>query len=299
MFQVIDLNFQGLSRCIAAFLLETERGPVLFETGPHSTYPRLVEGLAEKGYRPKDLAAAFVTHIHLDHAGASWALAGEGVDVYVHPFGYKHLLDPAKLLESARRIYGDSMDSLWGELHPIAEEKLIAVEDGAIFNFGSARIKALYTPGHAVHHIAWQVGRHIICGDVGGIKIDGGPVIPPCPPPDIDIEDWHNSIEVLLNADPSTLWLTHFGAVTEPRPHLDKLGAQLDYYAQWMKSHFDAGDAPDVITPQLQQMADEELLEYGIRGDGKARYDFANPVWMSVAGLMRYWKKKMERLSLL
>jgi glyoxylase-like metal-dependent hydrolase (beta-lactamase superfamily II) len=292
MFHLIDLHFQGLSRSIACFLLETEKGPLLFETGPHSSYPRLLEGLAEKGYRPGDLLGAFVTHIHLDHAGASWALAQEGVPVYVHPFGYKHLLDPSKLMDSARRIYLEKMDTLWGDMRAIPEDKLIAVEDGAVFDYGDVQVKALHTPGHAVHHIAWQVGGDIICGDVAGVKIEPGPVIPPCPPPDINIEDWKDSIGILKAAKPHTLWLTHFGPVSDPGAHLDELERQLDYYANWMKPHFEAGESPEEITPLLQQMADEALEEYKLEGDDKLRYDFANPAWMSVAGLLRYWKKK-------
>lgn len=295
MFHLIDLHHQGLSGCIAVFLLETEKGPLLFETGPHSAYPRLLEGLAEKGYQPADLAGVFPTHIHLDHGGASWALAREGATIYVHPMGYKHLLDPSKLMESARRIYLDKMDSLWGDMQAIAPENLSIVEDGQEFSFGKVRVRAIHTPGHAVHHIAWQVEGQIICGDVAGVKIDGGPVIPPCPPPDIHIGDWKNSIRRLRQAKPETLWLTHFGPIRKPEAHLDELEAQLDHYANWIKPYFDAGEAPDVITAQLQQMADQELVEYGIQGEDIARYDFANPVWMSVAGLMRYWKKQAER----
>lgn len=296
MFQLIDLYFQGHSDTIAAFLLDTEIGPILFETGPYSTYPNLVDGLAKKGYQPKDLAAALVTHIHLDHAGASWALAREGVRVYVHPFGYNHLLDPSKLMESARRIYKDDMDRLWGDMQAIDAAKLVAVEDGTVLEFGSVKVKALHTPGHAVHHIAWQVGDQLICGDVAGVKIHGGPLVPPCPPPDINVEDWKRSIAILRQAQPKALWLTHFGPVYEVDSHLDTLEQQLDKYAGWMKPHFDAGEAPDAITPQLQQMADEELAQFGIKGgEDKDRYDLANPAWMSVAGLLRYWKKKMER----
>ena len=295
MFHLIDLHFQEHTNAIAVFLLETEKGPILFETGPHSTYPYLLEGLALKGYEPKDLIAVFVTHIHLDHAGASWALAREGVPVYVHPFGYKHLLDPSKLMESARRIYLDDMDKLWGDMQAIDADKLVAVEDGAVFEFGEVKVKALHTPGHAVHHIAWQVGSHIICGDVAGVKIDGGPVVPPCPPPDINVEDWKHSIEILRKAKPAVLWLTHFGPIQAVGAHLHALESQLDRYANWMKPHFDAGEVADAITPLLQEMADEELVEYGIKGEDKERYDLANPAWMSVAGLLRYWKKKTDR----
>jgi glyoxylase-like metal-dependent hydrolase (beta-lactamase superfamily II) len=293
MFHIIDLHFQNHSGVIAAFLLETEKGPILFETGPHSSYPHLVEGLKRKGYAPGDLAGAFVTHIHLDHAGASLALAREGCPIYVHPFGYKHLLDPSKLMESARRIYKDDMDHLWGDMQAIPEDKLIAVEDGTEFDFGNVKVKALHTPGHAVHHIAWQVGEHIICGDVAGIKINGGPVVPPCPPPDINIEDWKDSIALLRKAQPEVLWLTHFGPIQDIEGHLEVLEEKLDYYANWMKPHFEAGESPEVITPQLQAMADDELAQFGIRGENKERYDFANPAWMSVAGLLRYWRKKI------
>lgn len=296
MFHILDLNFQGHSDTIAAFLLETEKGPILFETGPYSTYPYLVKGLGGKGYQPKDLAAVLITHIHLDHAGASWALAREGVPVYVHPFGYKHLLDPSKLMESARRIYGENMDKLWGDMQAIDADKLVAVENGTVLEFGSVKVKALHTPGHAVHHIAWQVEDQLICGDVAGVKIDGGPIVPPCPPPDINVEDWKRSISILRNANPKALWLTHFGPVYEIDLHLDILEKQLERYANWMKPHFEAGEAPDAITPQLQQMADDELAQFGIKGgEDKERYDLANPAWMSVAGLLRYWKKRSER----
>ena len=295
MLHTIDLHFQGLTQSIAAFLLETEKGPILFETGPHSTWPYLVQGLAEKGYKPEDLKAAFVTHIHLDHAGASWALAREGVTIYVHPFGYKHLLDPSKLMHSARRIYQDDMDRLWGDMQAIDEDKLVAVEDGKVFEFGDIQVKALHTPGHAVHHIAWQVGDHIICGDVAGVKINKGPIVPPCPPPDINVEDWKRSIEILRKEKPEVLWLTHFGPIHSIGTHLDTLERKLDHYANWMKPHYDAKEAADEITPLLQKMADEELKEYDIDAEDKARYDLANPAWMSVAGLLRYWKKRTER----
>ncbi len=296
MLHTIDLRFQNQTETIAAFLLETDKGPVLFETGPYSTYPHLLEGLKEKGYKPGDLAGVFVTHIHLDHAGASWALAREGCTIYVHPFGYNHLLDPSKLMESARRIYKDDMDKLWGDMQSIPAERLVAVEDNTVFDFGSAHVKALHTPGHAVHHIAWQVGGHILSGDVGGIRINGGPIVPPCPPPDINIEDWKGSIARLRQARPEALWLTHFGPIYEVEAHLDALEEKLDFYAGWMKPHFDAGETPDHITPLLQEMADDELAQFGITtGPNKERYDFANPAWMSVAGLLRYWKKRMER----
>ena len=149
---IIDLKFLGLERAIAVFLVETSIGPILIETGPHSSLPKLKSGLSKLGYELKDIKHVLLTHIHLDHAGAAWAFAEQGAKIHLHPRGYRHLNEPSKLLESARRIYKDQMDSLWGSIKPIPEDNLLTVEDGEVLTFGDVSIKAMHTPGHAQHH---------------------------------------------------------------------------------------------------------------------------------------------------
>ncbi|MEO0897476.1 MAG: MBL fold metallo-hydrolase [Bacteroidota bacterium] len=294
MVHTFDLNFQT-TEAIAFFVIPTSEGPVLVETGPHSTYPYLESHLKSLGYSPSDVKHVLLTHIHFDHAGAAWALAKEGAKVYVHPRGYKHLLDPSRLYNSAKRIYGDMMESLWGQMHSIPEELLIPVEDGQTIQIGDTPFLAHHTPGHASHHIAWQMGDKIFTGDVAGCKINKGPVVPPCPPPDIDIEAWFDSIDKIVQLNPKELYLTHYGLVTEVEDHFVGLKKILMDWRDWMKVPFDEKKSLDEITPAFKAYAANQLREAGLSEEEVLKYEAANPAWMSVAGLMRYWTKKLEK----
>jgi glyoxylase-like metal-dependent hydrolase (beta-lactamase superfamily II) len=292
MIHTIDLHFHGQKEAIAAFVVETAEGPALVETGPFSTFPRLREGLEALGYQPEDIKHVFLTHIHLDHAGAAWRFAQQGAKVYVHPKGYRHLVDPSKLMGSAKRIYQDLMDSLWGGMEAIPEDRLVQMEHGAVVKVGDTDFTAWYTPGHAVHHIAWEVDEALFSGDVGGVKIKDGPVIPPCPPPDIHVEDWQDSIRLIKGLGIQRMFLTHYGEVRDVHSHLEDLEGRLLRWAAWMKPHFEEGTSPSDITFLFQDMVKEELLASGITDEVElASYEVANPSWMSVAGLLRYWKK--------
>lgn len=295
MIHTLDLHFQDAEKAIGSFLVETSEGPVLVESGPHSTFPDLEEALRQKGLSTKDIRHVFLTHIHFDHAGAAWAFARQGAKIYVHPLGYKHLAQPEKLYNSARRIYGDEMDTLWGAMEPIDETRLEAIEDQREIQVGNTTFKALHTPGHATHHIAWQVGDTIFTGDVAGVKIEDGPVVPPCPPPDINIEDWQKSLNLLRQSGAKQLYLTHFDVVTNVAEHLDQLEENLLHWANWMKPHFEAGTDPKEVTPAFQEFARKQLEDAGVSAEGQNRYEKANPAWMSVAGLLRYWKKRTEK----
>ncbi|MDP5169496.1 MAG: MBL fold metallo-hydrolase [Bacteroidia bacterium] len=293
MLHTIDLHFH-LDHAIAAFVVETHDGLVLIESGPHSVFPYLEKGLADLGFSIADVKHLLLTHIHFDHAGAAWALAQAGAQVYVHPRGYKHLLDPSRLYGSAKRIYGDFMESLWGDMQPIAEQQLTSVEHGSSFTFGGKTFTAWHTPGHASHHIAWQWGDQVFAGDVAGVSIDGGPVVPPCPPPDIDIEAWNDSLDLLVNLKPSVLHLTHFGAITEVETHISQLRQMLTGWSQWIFPHWEAGRDMNIVTPEFQTYASDQLRDAGLGAAAIDRYQAANPAWMSVAGLYRYWTKKSE-----
>lgn len=292
MIHVLDLRFQGFPLSIAAFLVETSEGLVLLETGPYSTYPILCEQIESKGFKVEDVKHVFLTHIHFDHAGAAWAFAEKGAKVYLHPVGKRHLANPEKLVNSARRIYKDQMDTLWGKLEPIAEENLQTVEHSEIITIGDTSFQAWHTPGHATHHIAWQIDEALIAGDVAGVKIEQGLVVPPCPPPDINIEDWQQSIALIKTLDLDCLYLTHFGKITNIVPHLEQLEEQLLNWTNWIKPHFEAGHSVEAITPKFVAYVKQQLIDFGVNEFGVQQYEAANPAYMSVAGLLRYWKKR-------
>lgn len=296
MIKVLDLQFLGKLDTIAAFLVESDEGPLLFETGPYSTFPYLEKEVAKQGYRLSDIKHVFLTHIHLDHAGAAWALAELGATIYVHPLGQAHLHDPSKLLQSATRIYGDEMDRLWGTLKGIPQAQLRTVDHEALIDIGGVEVKAWHTPGHAVHHIAWQVGVELIAGDVAGVKISGGPAAPPCPPPDIDVEAWQRSLSLLRGLPLSAMYLTHFGRIIGPDIilHLDELERELLAWSDWMRPHYEQGSRAEDITPDFQAFVQGRLKDRGVSGELLELYENANPSWMSVAGLLRYWRKRVS-----
>ena len=294
MIHTIDLEFQGEKQSIASYVVETSEGPIVIETGPHSTFPTLEKGLNSIGFAAEDVKHVFISHIHLDHAGASWVFAEKGAKIYVHSFGEKHLHNPEKLLNSAKRIYQDKMDELWGTLKPIPKDQLIIADHNDEFQVGDTKLKALYTPGHAVHHLAWEMGDIAFSGDVAGVKIDNNLVIPPCPPPDINIEDWRRSIALLRSRNYREIYLTHFGRHLSPNDILDDLEDRLVRWSDWMKPFFDQGASPEAIVPDFQLFVKEELIKSGASEEEVRSYDKANPAYMSVYGLLRYWKKKQS-----
>ncbi|HMX39645.1 MAG TPA: MBL fold metallo-hydrolase [Saprospiraceae bacterium] len=294
----LDLGFMGHQQAIAAFAVEGPDGLALVETGPASTLPALEAALAQHGWSLADFPHVFLSHIHFDHAGAAWALAAQGATIYVHPKGLPHLAAPEKLYNSARMIYGDEMERLWGPMHPIAEERLYAPAHGEVIEAAGLQFTAWHTPGHAVHHIAWALASHsapgggeVFTGDVAGVRIGKGPVVPPCPPPDIHVEDWLNSIRLLRELPAEHLRLTHFGLVTDKHSHLNALENRLLSAAEWMRPYAEARTPVEEVVPPFQAFVLAELAQAGVDEEGLQRYDAANPAFMSVAGLMRYWQK--------
>ncbi len=293
----IDLEFLGLEHAIAVFVAEGPDGLALVECGPYSTQQHLDEALLERGIPAAEIRDVFLSHIHFDHAGAAWAWAERGAKIYVHPKGQPHLAAPERLYHSARQIYGNDMDRLWGEMRPIAADRLHAPEDGARIMAAGLPFTAHYTPGHASHHIAWQLGEGkesvVFTGDVGGVKIGDGLVQPPCPPPDIDVEAWLASIDLLRKLPATDLYLTHFGKISDKSTHLDALEGRLLKWAEWMKPYSTMPSPPEDLVPLFQAFVAAELSDAGVGNADLQRYEAANPAFMSVAGLMRYWKKNL------
>lgn len=291
---ILDLGFLQENSVIASFLIDSGEGLVLIETGPETTFEHLKSAIAAKGYDWKDVGHVLLTHIHFDHAGAAWKFADNGAMVYVHPVGLPHLNHPDKLWNSAKMIYGSDMERLWGSMEPIDKNLLTPVGDGDVVKAGNLEFKVHYTPGHAVHHNAYQLGNSIFTGDVGGVKIAGGPVVPPCPPPDINVEQWQQSINTLRQQRPDTLYLTHYGSVHNPAEHLEALEKELLHVARWMKPYHDAGTPPAEVTPLFEEYTRKKLRQAGVSEENILRYEGANPAFMSVTGLLRYWKLKEQ-----
>lgn len=291
-FELIDLQFLGHNNTIASFLLRSTAGAILIETGPYSTYNNLTSRLHHLKMRPEDVKHVLLTHIHLDHAGAAWAFAQHGAQVYVHPAGYKHLLDPSRLMNSARQIYKEDMERLWSDMNAIPADNLQVVEHEQVLNFGDVEIKAWHTPGHARHHIAWQWEEVLFTGDVAGVKIGDGPVVAPCPPPDIDVTAWKESIALMRKLPVYQFQLTHYASSGDTEKHLNQLEADLLASADWIKARL--GTPIQELLPAYEAFAEDQLIKSGADRQQLERYKAANPAWMSVAGLSRYWQKQQQ-----
>ncbi|ETN89325.1 MBL fold metallo-hydrolase [Thermus sp. NMX2.A1] len=291
MVKVLDLQFQGVEKVIASFLLQSREGPVLIETGPESTYARLEAALKQEGVHPKEVRHVFVTHIHLDHAGAAWRFAELGATVYVHPRGAPHLVDPSRLLASAERIYGAMLKPLWGELKGIPQERVRVLEDGEVVDLGGLRVQALETLGHASHHHAYLVDGLLFAGDIAGVRIGQGPVLPPTPPPDIHLESWYASLDRILALRPEVLYLTHFGPYRDVEAHLLALRGVLEEWAGWVLHRLKEGLSLEEMTERFEAYWRRGLEEAGVEGGLAQLYALADPPTMNLQGLVRYWQK--------
>jgi glyoxylase-like metal-dependent hydrolase (beta-lactamase superfamily II) len=291
--EVLDLEFQGTPGVIAAHLLMGPEGPVLIETGPASTLPTLRRRLEDFGLRPADVRHVLVTHIHLDHAGAAGWWASQGATVYVHPLGAPHLIDPGKLLKSAGRIYGDRMESLWGETVPAPADRVVAVDDREVIEAGGLQITALDTPGHARHHHVYRLGDVAFTGDAAGIRLPLSPWIDlPAPPPEFDLEAWEETLERLRREELTMIYPTHFGPSPEVKSHLDTLEALLEETVAYVRGLLDEGADRETTLERYSGWMRERAAAFGVDERMFPSYELANPRAMSVDGITRYWRKR-------
>jgi glyoxylase-like metal-dependent hydrolase (beta-lactamase superfamily II) len=291
-----DLQFQSRPRIIATAVLHGAGGAALVDPGPASTLPVLREELASAGLSMGDVTALVLTHIHLDHAGATGTLVRENpqLRVYVHERGAPHLVDPSKLLASASRLYGDAMDRLWGEVAPVPEHAVTALRGGERIDAGGRAFEVAYTPGHASHHVSYfnRDGGIAFVGDTAGIKLQpSGFVLPPTPPPDIDLEAWEQSLVTIEAWRPDTLFVTHFGPYGPSGAHLTELRDHLKLAADLAKTSLQREG-----TDQEREVwfAEELRRELSRRlGDSEGKlYEVAAGLDLSWRGLARYWRKR-------
>jgi glyoxylase-like metal-dependent hydrolase (beta-lactamase superfamily II) len=271
--RLIDVRHLGRPHVIGTWLVDD----VLIDPGPSSCLDTLLAELGE--VRPR---ALLLTHIHFDHAGASGSLVERWPDleVYVHEVGAPHMLDPSRLYGSAKRLYGDDMERLWGEMVPVPERNLRELSGGE--RLLEDRFEVAYTPGHASHHVSYLSQGTAYVGDVGGVRIGGGLTIPPTPPPDIDVEAWERSLATVAAWRPQRLAMTHFGSSEDVEAQLHELGRRLDEWKELARTHDEAGFVAE-ISAQIAAGAPDGEVE---------AYTQAAPHEQLYAGLKRYWDKR-------
>ena len=291
---VIDQEFLGTPNVIASYLVPCPEGYILVETGPATTQEPLESKLKAKGVDLQDIKHVLVTHIHLDHSGGAGYWSQRGAQVYVHERGARHLIQPERLLASAAMIYKDKMEYLWGKTLPVAEGRVTILKEGAS-EIGGLEVKAWDTPGHARHHLAFQIGEHLFCGDVGGCKLPGSSYVSvPGPPPEFHLETWLASIDKLRESGAEKLYLTHFGAVTgSATDHWDALESGLKACTNKVQSLLSL--PPEQQVEEYQAWDRQRARESGVNDEGYSAYEKANPIFMSVSGIGRYWHKKAEQ----
>lgn len=293
-----DLSFGGRSRIVATMLLFGRDGIAVVDPGPSSTLPTLRALLETAGAGVADVSAILLTHIHLDHAGATGSLLRENgrIRVHVHESGAKHLVDPSKLLASAGRLYGDAMERLWGDVLPVPSAAIEALQGGERISAGGRAWDVAYTPGHASHHVSYfslDAGLALV-GDTAGVQVmPGGFVLPPTPPPDIDVPVWLRSLDAIEAWRPSTLFLTHFGPSHSPVAHLAELRDHLESFTRLAQDTIDrvpdesAREAIfiDRVSQQLRmRLSEDDLKSYELAG----RFD------LNWRGLARYVLKQRK-----
>jgi glyoxylase-like metal-dependent hydrolase (beta-lactamase superfamily II) len=272
----IDVRHLGIAKVICCHQLDD----VIVDPGPESTLDTLLEALGDQVP-----AKILLTHIHLDHAGGAGALVRRwpDVEVWVHERGARHMLDPSRLMASAERIYGADMERLWGGMAPVPEANLRVLSGGE--RLGPWRVE--YTPGHASHHVSFlhePTGTALV-GDVAGVRIDGGPILPPTPPPDVDLEAWHASLRTVAGWQPERIAITHYGTWDDVDAHLDAMHQTLDRWAEVSRRTGDDEYAAEIEQTMREGVADAPLMDAYLR---------AMPPRMLWTGWERYWASRAE-----
>jgi len=293
----VDLNFLGAPEIIATAVLHGPSGVALIDPGPSTTQENLKAALRRKGIGIDDVRQILLTHIHLDHAGVTGALVRENpeIEVFVHERGAPHMIDPSKLLASAGRLYGADMDRLWGDFVAVPAARIKPLKGEEHITAGGRDLHVAYTPGHASHHVSYfdTSSRIAFVGDTAGIRRGNGSyIMPPTPPPDIDLDAWRTSEDRILSWDPDTLFLTHFGPFHGARVHFQEMFARLDVWSalvRWL-----VGDTSLDEEGRMQTFVKEALLDLKRQvGEQQAeQYNRAGRLDYSWQGLSRYWRKK-------
>jgi glyoxylase-like metal-dependent hydrolase (beta-lactamase superfamily II) len=292
----VDLHFQGTPRVIATAVLSGPSGVALVDPGPSSSLGTLKRELEHAGISMRDVTALLITHIHLDHSGSVGTLVREHpkLRVMVHEKGAPHLVDPAKLLASATRLYGDAMDRLWGEVAPVPERALVVVHGGERVEEGGRSLEVAYTPGHASHHVSYfarDAGIAFV-GDTAGVKVmPDGDVVPPTPPPDVDLDAWYDSLARIERWQAESLFLTHFGPAGTVGSHLSALRDRLETAGAVVKASLAREGSDEEREAWFVEECRRHLRQRMSVSDARV-YEVADRFDLNWRGLARYWRKR-------
>ena len=295
--QLIDVEYLGMTRYIACCLLEGD-SPAIIDPGPTVSLGKLEDGLRRAGLSIDDLGSVLLTHIHLDHAGAAGTLVKRNprIKVYVHDKGAVHMIDPERLLTSAERLYGDQMDTLWGDFLAVPKDNIQTLFGGEALEVAGRQLQVAYTPGHAVHHVSYldtSTGTAYV-GDTAGIRIANDPfVLPVTPPPDIDLELWESSLQKIEAWRPERLFVTHFGQADGVEEHLDRFREHLLDWATTVRRGVESDASDEQCVAEFTASVDSRLNE-SLSADKIPLYQQGGAPWMSWHGLARYWRRKLE-----
>jgi glyoxylase-like metal-dependent hydrolase (beta-lactamase superfamily II) len=295
----VDLNFLGAPEIIATAVLHDAAGVALIDPGPSTTLDNLTAALRRKGIGLGDVRQILLTHIHLDHAGVTGTLVRENpaIEVFVHERGAPHMIDPSKLLASAGRLYGADMDRLWGDFVSVPAGRITPLKGEEHIIAGGRDLHVAYTPGHASHHVSYfdTSSRVAFVGDTAGIRRGhGNYIMPPTPPPDIDLDAWRTSEDRILSWDPDTLFLTHFGPFHGARVHFQDMSARLQIWSSIVRRLI--ADSSLDEQGRLEAFVSEALLDLKRTvGEQQAeQYNRAGRLDYSWQGLSRYWRKRVS-----
>lgn len=289
------MQFLGRAHAIATAVVHGPGGVALIDPGPSTCRAALELGLQEHGIRLGDVTHILLTHVHLDHAGATGSIVRDhpAIAVTVHERGAPHVIDPTRLVQSAARLWGDDMDRLWGEVAPVPAANLTIVKGGERIAVGGRWFDVAYTPGHASHHVSYfdAASGVAFVGDTGGMRIDRGTVLPPTPPPDIDLEVWSRSVEIIERWSPATLFRTHFGPSDRVRGELAEMLDLLQVMARMVRESLDEPGSDDVRSAEFAERL-RQLLRRDMSDAQLDTYGLSAPFHLLWLGLARYWRKR-------
>ncbi len=297
----LDNLWMGRPRSIAAALLESDGHRAVVDPGPGSTLETLHSQLQACGIGVSDLDAILLTHIHLDHAGATGALVRENprLAVYVHKNGGPHLVDPSKLLASAERLWPHELHRLFGEVLPVPAENLRILEGGETLTLGSREVEVVYTPGHASHHVSYFDKKEGVAfvGDTTGVRIEGNSyVMPATPPPDIDLGIWDASFAAILERKPARLFLTHYGYSDNPSEHILIFRERLHRWAMLTAEILRTAASDSAAMDSFMSATHAEISQHLPAGEAD-HYAFSAGLNLSFLGLARYLRKRATAAS--
>lgn len=296
---LIDHYFQGFPGLIASYLISDGDELSLIDTGPSTTMETLLCGIRSAGFDPEQVTQIILTHIHLDHAGAAGSLIEHlpRARVLVHRTGAPHMVDPANLLASASRLFREDMERLWGEMLPVPAERIVVLDDEATVRAGGRLLQALYTPGHAYHHLAYYEPetRSVFAGDVAAVRLEDAPYVrPPTMPPELDLDLWYSSVARVRKLQPQRLYLGHFGRASNPTWHLDSVLARLGFLAGWTRAHLAPKEEldTDALAETLREVEREEVMNSTGSDKLAEAYELVVPSRMNLEGLARYLRRR-------